>query len=88
MNEHERRTLADLERHLEHDPDFAARINQLAGVPGPELAFPIVPVLCALLFIALPLVMMFFGWAGVIVLVDLFMAVVAVILIRRYATAD
>ncbi len=85
MNDRERRSLADLERHLQHDPDFAARMDTLAGVPAPEPASPVVPILSALLFIAVPLVMMFFGWAGVVVLLDVFAATVAVILIRRRA---
>ncbi|WP_099343740.1 MULTISPECIES: DUF3040 domain-containing protein [unclassified Actinoplanes] len=84
LNDNERRALAELERDLEHDPDFSARMAGL-GVVQPEPAFPIVPVLCALLFITLPLVMMFFGWPGALILLDLFTAVVAVIMIRRRA---
>ncbi|GIF07395.1 DUF3040 domain-containing protein [Actinoplanes siamensis] len=84
LNDNERRALADLERHLEHDPDFTARMNDLAGIPA-EPAFPIVPVLCALLFIAIPLTMLLFGWPGVVVVLDLFAAAVAVVLIRRRA---
>ncbi|MFI1994007.1 DUF3040 domain-containing protein [Actinoplanes sp. NPDC020271] len=86
MNDHERRALADLERHLEQqDSDFAARMNTLAGIPVAEPASPAVPVLSALLFIAVPLVMLFFGWPGVLIVLDLFAAAVAVVLIRRRA---
>lgn len=86
MNDQERRTLADLERHLQHDPDFAARMDDLAGLPRAEPAFPVLPVLSALAFIAVPLIMMFFGWPGVLMVLDLFAATIAVILIRRRAT--
>ncbi|GAA2896150.1 hypothetical protein Acy02nite_61690 [Actinoplanes cyaneus] len=86
MNDHERRALADLERHLQHDAEFAARMSTFAGVPAAaEQASPAVPVLCALLFIAVPLVMLLFGWVGVLIVLDLFAAAVAVILIRRRA---
>ncbi|BCY07421.1 DUF3040 domain-containing protein [Actinoplanes sp. L3-i22] len=82
LNDNERRALADLERHLQHDPDFTARMDGLAGVPA-EPPSPAVPVLCALLFITIPLVMLLFGWVGVLIALDLFAAAVALILIRR-----
>ncbi|WIM98701.1 DUF3040 domain-containing protein [Actinoplanes oblitus] len=82
LNDHERRALAELERSLKGDSDFAARMAGLADVPAPP-PFPAVPVLCALLFILVPLVMLLFGWAGVLIVLDLFAAAVAVVLIRR-----
>jgi hypothetical protein len=84
LNDSERRALADLERHLQHDPDFTARMDGLAGVPA-EPASPALPVLGALLFITIPLVMLLFGWAGVLLALDLFAAAAAIILIRRRA---
>jgi hypothetical protein len=84
LNDHERRALAELERHLSGDAEFAARMAGVADAP-PAPAFPAVPVLCALLFILAPVVMLMFGWAGVLIIVDLFAAAVAVVLIRRQA---
>ncbi len=82
LNDDERRALADLERHLQHDPEFAARMDGLAATPTVP-AFPVVPVLCAGLFIAVPLVMMLFGWAGVIILLYAFATAIAVVVFRR-----
>ncbi len=67
MDEDERRILADLEAQLQ------------AG----ERPFPTLSVLCAGLFISLPLVMLLFGWPGVGVLLSLFATGVAVTLVRR-----
>ncbi|GAA4601598.1 hypothetical protein BJY16_003943 [Actinoplanes octamycinicus] len=82
LNDYERRALADLERSLKGDSEFAARMAGLADVP-PAPAFPAVPILCALLFILVPLVMLLFGWAGVLIVLDVFAAAIAVVLIRR-----
>ncbi|GAA2701697.1 DUF3040 domain-containing protein [Actinoplanes palleronii] len=84
LNDYERRCLAELEYQLRSDSAFAAR---MAGpVPArPEPASPAVPILCALLFILVPLVMLLFGWPGVLILLDLFAAAIAVILLRRRA---
>ena len=67
LNENERRILADLEQQF----------------PVAERPFPTIAVLCAGLFISVPLVMLLFGWPGVVIILDLFAAAVAVILIRR-----
>ncbi|GIF12756.1 DUF3040 domain-containing protein [Actinoplanes teichomyceticus] len=84
LNDHERRTLAELEHHLQGDADFVARMAAPAG-GGSEPVFPAVPVLCALLFILVPLVMLLFGWPGVLVVVDLFAAAMAIVMLRRRA---
>ena len=67
LDDDERRILADLEQQF-----------QVAERP-----FPAIPVLCAGLFICVPLVMLLFGWPGVVIVLDLFAAAVAVVLIRR-----
>ncbi|BCJ46206.1 hypothetical protein GCM10010168_51550 [Actinoplanes ianthinogenes] len=84
LNDYERRALAELERNLNGDSEFASRMAGLAGVP-PAPTFPAVPVLCALLFILVPVVMLLFGWPGVLIVLDLFAAAIAVVLIRRQA---
>ncbi|GLW31902.1 DUF3040 domain-containing protein [Actinoplanes regularis] len=82
LNDSERRALADLERHLQHDPEFVARMDGLATAPAVP-AFPIVPVLSAGLFITVPLVMLLFGWVGVIILLYAFAIAIGVIVFRR-----
>ncbi|WP_275415953.1 DUF3040 domain-containing protein [Actinoplanes couchii] len=81
MSDEDRRVIAELEqRILLSDPDFAQRM-----ATGPrEVRFPAVSVLCAGLFILVPPVMLLFGWPGLIIVVDLFIAaLVAVVLNRR-----
>jgi hypothetical protein len=81
MNDNDLRTIAELERRIHlSDPEFAARMT--AGAHA-EVRFPAIAVLCAVLFILVPPVMLLFGWLGLIVLLDLFLAAVAVVLIRR-----
>ncbi|MEV6348233.1 DUF3040 domain-containing protein [Actinoplanes sp. NPDC051851] len=81
LDDNERRALAELEqRVVQADPEFAARMS---SDPGDERPFPTIPVLCALLFISTPLVMLLFGWPGVVIAIDLFAASLAVTLIRR-----
>ena len=67
LNENERRILADLEQQF----------------PVAERPFPTIAVLCAGLFICLPLVTLLFGWPGLVLVLDVFAATVAVVLIRR-----
>jgi hypothetical protein len=81
MNDNDLRTIAELERRIHlSDPEFAARMA--AGAPA-EVRFPAVAALCAVLFILVPPVMLLFGWLGLIVTLDLFLAAIAVVLIRR-----
>ncbi|MFC7529895.1 DUF3040 domain-containing protein [Actinoplanes sp. GCM10030250] len=80
LDDKERRILAALERDLTHgDPGFAAR---MAG-SGEERPFPAVSALCVLLFLAFPLVMLLFGWRGMVITLDVFAVALAVVLIRR-----
>ncbi|GLY06772.1 MULTISPECIES: DUF3040 domain-containing protein [Actinoplanes] len=80
LDDRDRRILDDLEQQLAvADPEFAARMS----APAAEQPFPAVAGLCALLFICAPLVMLLFGWPGVIIAVDVFAAAVAVVLIHR-----
>jgi hypothetical protein len=82
LNDYDQRTIAELERRIHlSDPEFAARMS---GLPAGRLPFPVVPMLCAALFILVPPVTLLFGWPGLIVLADLFLAAVAVVLVRRY----
>jgi hypothetical protein len=81
MNDNDSRTIAELERRIHlSDPEFAAR---MAAGPQAEVRFPAVAALCAVLFILVPPVMLLFGWLGLIVTLDLFLAAVAIVLIRR-----
>ncbi|MEU8241328.1 DUF3040 domain-containing protein [Actinoplanes missouriensis] len=70
LDDDERRILADLERQFEPG--------------GGEVAFPTIPVLCVLLFLAVPLVMLLFGWPGLLVTVDAFAVALAFVLVRRH----
>ncbi|MFC4069456.1 DUF3040 domain-containing protein [Actinoplanes subglobosus] len=82
LNDDDRRTIAELERcvHMS-DPEFAARMN---GTPIADAPFPVGAVLGAALFIAVPPAMLLFGWPGLVVVIDLFLAGVTVALVRRY----
>jgi hypothetical protein len=81
MNDNDLRTIAELERRIHlSDPEFAARMA--AGAQA-EVRFPAVAMLCAVLFVLVPPVMLLFGWLGLIVTLDLFLAAVAFVLIRR-----
>ncbi|MEV0901357.1 DUF3040 domain-containing protein [Actinoplanes sp. NPDC049802] len=80
LSDDDRRTLADLETQLRADPEFAARM----AAPASEVRFPIVATLCVGLFILVPPVMLLFGWPGLIITVDVFASVIAVILIARH----
>ncbi|WP_433795188.1 DUF3040 domain-containing protein [Actinoplanes sp. CA-252034] len=81
LNDDDRRTIAELDRRFHmSDPEFAAR---MAGTPA-EVPFPAVAVLCAALFILVPPAMLLFGWAGLVVVVDLFLAGLVVELVRRH----
>jgi hypothetical protein len=81
MNDNDGRTIAELEHRIHlSDPEFAARM--IAGAHA-EVRFPTLAVLCAVLFVLVPPVMLLFGWLGLIVTLDLFLAAVAVVLIRR-----
>ena len=80
MSDDDRRVIAELEqRVILSDPDFAARMAE----PPPEVRFPAVAVLCAGLFILVPPVMLLFGWPGLIIVVDLFIAALVAVLLRR-----
>ncbi|MBG0562521.1 DUF3040 domain-containing protein [Actinoplanes aureus] len=68
LDDDERRILADLEREFQEPV---------------ERPFPTIPVLCVLLFLAFPLVMLLFGWPGLVITFDLFAASVAIVLLRR-----
>ncbi|WP_328469354.1 dolichyl-diphosphooligosaccharide--protein glycosyltransferase subunit 2 [Actinoplanes sp. NBC_00393] len=68
LDDDERRILADLERDFQ-EPE--------------ERPFPTISVLCVGLFIAFPIVMLLFGWPGLIITLDLFAAAVAIVLLRR-----
>jgi hypothetical protein len=82
LNDEDRRTIAELEHRIHlSDPDFAARMT---SAPAAEVSFPVVAVLCAALFILVPPAMLLFGWPGLIVVVDLFLAGMAVVLVRRH----
>lgn len=80
LNDDDRQVIAELEqRVLLSDPEFAARM-----ATGPaEVRFPAVAVLCASLFILVPPVMLLFGWPGLLIVVDLFVAALVVVLLRR-----
>ncbi|WP_430783401.1 DUF3040 domain-containing protein [Actinoplanes sp. G11-F43] len=80
MSDDDRQVIADLEKRiLLSDPEFAARMaDQPAGV-----RFPTVSVLCAILFILVPPVMLLFGWPGLIIVVDLFIAALVAVLLHR-----
>lgn len=69
LDDDERRILAELERDLQ-EPE--------------ERPFPTIAVLCVLLFLAFPLVMLLFGWPGLIITVDLFAVAVAIVLVHRH----
>lgn len=82
MNDNDSRTIAALERQIHlSDPEFAARMTAGANA---DSGFPAVAVLFAVLFFLVPPVMLLFGWLGLIVTLDLFLAAVAVVLIRRH----
>jgi hypothetical protein len=82
LNDEDRRTIAELEHRIHlSDPAFAARMT---GTPAAEAPFPVVAVLCAALFILVPPAMLLFGWPGLIVVVDLFLAGLTVVLVRRH----
>ncbi len=70
LDDNERRILADLERQFEPS--------------GAAVPFPTIPVLCVLLFLAVPLVMLLFGWPGLLITVDAFAAALAFVLVRRH----
>ena len=79
LDDREQRILADLERGLvADDPDLAARMAGVADRP-----FPTIAALCALLFIAFPLVMLLYGWPGMGATLGTFAVTVAAVLIRR-----
>ncbi|GAA4951934.1 DUF3040 domain-containing protein [Actinoplanes utahensis] len=81
LSDDDRRVLADLESRVHlSDPEFAARMADRCG----PARFPALAVLCAALFILVPPVMLLFSWAGLIVVLDLFLVAVAVVLIRRH----
>ncbi|MEU8659302.1 DUF3040 domain-containing protein [Actinoplanes philippinensis] len=82
LNDDDRRAIAELERRIHlSDPEFAARMG---GAQAAEVPFPVVAALCAALFILVPPAMLLFGWPGLIVLVDLFLAGLTVALVRRH----
>ncbi|WP_229073492.1 DUF3040 domain-containing protein [Actinoplanes sp. DH11] len=70
LSDNDRRILADLEREFEP--------------PGSDVPFPTIPVLCILLFLAVPLVTLLFSWHGLLLTVDAFAVTVAYVLIRRH----
>ncbi|MEU4158231.1 DUF3040 domain-containing protein [Actinoplanes sp. NPDC026670] len=81
LNDDDRRTIAELERRIHlSDPDFAARMDGTHR----DVPFPVVAVLCAALFILVPPAMLLFGWPGLVVVLDLFVAGVVVVLVRRH----
>jgi hypothetical protein len=77
----QRRALHAIERNLTHaDPAFAARMR--AANPGGS-GFPVMPALCALTYILVPIQALLFGWLSAVVTLDVIAAAVAIVLIRR-----
>lgn len=80
LSDDDRRVIADLEqRVILSDPDFAARM----AVHPTEVRFPAVAALWATLFILIPPAMLLFGWPGLIIVVDLFIAALVAVLLHR-----
>ncbi|HWS31351.1 MAG TPA: DUF3040 domain-containing protein [Actinoplanes sp.] len=80
LSDDDRRVIADLEqRVILSDPDFAER---MATHPA-EVRFPAVAVLWAALFILIPPVMLLFSWPGLIIVIDLLIAGLVAVLLRR-----
>ncbi|MEU4427604.1 DUF3040 domain-containing protein [Actinoplanes sp. NPDC024001] len=49
-----------------------------------ERPFPTISVLCVLLFLAFPIVMLLFGWPGLLTTIGLFALAVTAVLLRRW----
>ena len=80
LDERERRVLAEIERGLSRkDPAFAIRMR----ATGEDRPAPTVLALCISLYVALPMVMLLFGWVAAVVTLDAFAVVIAVVLARR-----
>lgn len=80
LHDQERRALYEIQASLAaEDPLFARRMQ-----PQDQAVFPAVPVLCAAVFIATPIVALLFGWRpGLLVLLLAALAVIAVAACRR-----
>lgn len=81
MEEQARRALDDIEQNLvREDPAFVAQMDP----NRPQLPrFPTVSVLCASLYILMPLVMLLFGWLAVVFTIAAFAVAVGSVLLRH-----
>ncbi|GAA0496143.1 hypothetical protein Ade02nite_17620 [Paractinoplanes deccanensis] len=78
LNDHDRRALEDIERHLaSEDPALRERLTRQSR------PFPTVLVLCACFYIAAPLAKLLFGWAGLEIAAASFAAAVVAVLVHR-----
>lgn len=81
LDDRDRRALQEIERHLaQHDPALVAR---LSAPPVAARPFPTLLVLCALLYVALPIMTLLFGRTGAATTAAVFVAVVLLVLLRR-----